>query len=155
MTTIGNHQWRAYCDGACSTQKGAGGWAYILENPNGGKTEDYGPSLGPTTNNRMELCAIKGALISTPDNIDLVIFTDSAYAKGALTNWWRGWEKNGWVTQKGDRVENRQLITDILHLLCKKLKVDICHVPRNSTPEMARADELAKRGKDCYELEPV
>ena len=51
-----------YCDGACSGNPGPGGWGVYQTNPNGTIGEYYGGEEH-TTNNRMELTAVIGALL--------------------------------------------------------------------------------------------
>lgn len=65
------------------------------------------------TNQRAELTAILRALDIAPRHREVTIYTDSKYAIDCVTNWYRNWQKNGWVNSKGKPVENKDLVVDI------------------------------------------
>ena len=65
------------------------------------------------TNQRAELTAIQRALDIAPRHRDVTIYTDSKYAIDCVTNWYRAWQRNGWVNAKGKSVENRDLVKEI------------------------------------------
>jgi len=134
-----------YTDGACSGNPGPGGWGAVLikdahrKEINGGEAE--------TTNNRMELMAAieaLNALKSAPSKV--VLYTDSNYVKGGITNWIHNWKKNGWKTANKKPVKNADLWQ----------AVDEAEEKHNGTwrwvkghaghPENERADELARDG---------
>jgi ribonuclease HI len=69
-----------------------------------------------TTNNRMELTAINNALfyvrkiIENNKNLTFEIYSDSAYCVNAINNKWvENWRMNGWKTQAGDEIKNKDL----------------------------------------------
>lgn len=65
------------------------------------------------TNQRAELTAVLRALDIAPRHREVTIYTDSKYSIDCVTNWYKNWEKNGWVNAKGKPVENRDLVQDI------------------------------------------
>ena len=65
------------------------------------------------TNQRAELTAILRALDIAPRHREATIYTDSKYAIDCVTNWYRNWERNGWVNSKGKPVENKDVVADI------------------------------------------
>lgn len=65
------------------------------------------------TNQRAELTAIQRALDIAPKHRDVTIFTDSKYSIDCVTNWYRGWERNGWTNSKGKPVENVDLVKGV------------------------------------------
>lgn len=65
------------------------------------------------TNQRAELTAILRALDIAPIHRDVTIYTDSKYSIDCVTNWYKNWERNGWVNAKGKPVENKDLVMDI------------------------------------------
>ena len=86
----------AHTDGACSGNPGAGGWAYVLEWPEGEVQEGSG-SEPHTTNNRMELIAVREALRAIRARIGeeavwrITVRTDSQ----GVINWLRRtWRRN-------------------------------------------------------------
>ncbi len=97
-----------YTDGACSGNPGPGGWAAILK---------YGPhekiltgAMAQTTNNRMELCAVIGALQALQEPCRVSLHTDSAYIANAVNERWiENWIRRGWMTAGKKPVKNRDL----------------------------------------------
>ena len=71
---------KIYTDGSCLGNPGNGGWAAIILNDDGEKTELKG-SKKDTTNNQMELLAPIEALKKIPKGSKVQIFTDSKYVK--------------------------------------------------------------------------
>ncbi len=107
-----------YTDGACSGNPGNGGWAFIATNGTNDFEEIYCGGELETTNNRMELLSIVKALEymyklikKNKNNIYSVrIFSDSAYCVNAINKrWLKKWINNGWVTNKGTPVINKDL----------------------------------------------
>ena len=97
-----------YTDGACSGNPGVGGWGAILVS--GGRRREISGGEEHTTNNRMELSAVIGALRAlkiAPSEVEL--FTDSKYVKDGITEWIGKWRKNGWKTSSKKPVKNEDL----------------------------------------------
>lgn len=86
-----------YTDGSCWPNPGPGGWAWVELNGRHGLSH-YGTGFEPTTtNNRMELTALAGAIRQAGElGGRIEIHTDSQYALGCLSQWARGWERKGW-----------------------------------------------------------
>ena len=77
------------------------------------------------TNQRAELYAIILALEQASnkqnelDNypyMHVTIYTDSKYAHGCMTEWYRKWQNNGFINSLGNEVANRDLIERALAL---------------------------------------
>lgn len=96
-----------FTDGACRGNPGQGGWGVYLQYQNA-KKKLYGYA-DETTNNRMELTAVIEGLkvLKRPCKIDLN--TDSKYVLQGITEWLKGWKKNGWKTAAGKPVKNVDL----------------------------------------------
>jgi len=90
-----------YTDGSCKGNPGPGGWAFVLQHPESGKTLERFGSEANTTNNRMELLAVIEGLkaLSRPSQVELV--SDSKYVLQGLENWMPTWKKNGWRRKEG------------------------------------------------------
>ena len=115
---------------------------------------------GKITNQRAELTAIHHALqIVTHEadaagdrrdlrNVEVHLYTDSAYAINSLTNWCYTWKTNNWKTSNGKPVKNRHLIESLLGMM-KRVRVTFFHAEAHTdrTDERslgnARADFLA------------
>ena len=132
----------AFTDGACAGNPGPGGWGVLIIDENG-RREIYGGEAA-TTNNRMELTAAIEALNATAGPIRL--YTDSQYVKNGITNWIRGWKRNGWRTSDRKPVKNQDLWRNLDDAASKR-DVDWRWVKgHNGHPENERADALARAG---------
>ncbi len=114
-----------YTDGACSPNPGVGGWAAILvasDVPEGAREREkvITGAEHDTTNNRMELLAAVRALEALRPGCEVTINTDSQYLAQAFNaGWLKGWQKNGWITSKGEPVKNEDLWRALLDLTAK------------------------------------
>jgi ribonuclease HI len=94
-------------DGACLGNPGKGGWAFILRY-NNHKLEGFG-SEPHTTNNRMELTAVREGLARLKQPCRVEIVTDSQYVKNGMQQWIHNWKRNGWRTSDKKPVVNQEL----------------------------------------------
>ncbi len=96
-----------HTDGACSGNPGPGGWGAILSFA--GHEKELMGGEAHTTNNRMELMAAISALeaLKRPCTVDL--HTDSQYLRNGITQWIKGWKRNGWRTADKKPVKNMDL----------------------------------------------
>ncbi|WP_210529137.1 ribonuclease HI [Rubellimicrobium arenae] len=102
----------AYTDGACSGNPGPGGWGALLiawEGDQVLRERELSGGEAMTTNNRMELLAAINALEALERPSVLTVVTDSAYVKGGITEWLRGWKARGWRTSSNEPVKNEDL----------------------------------------------
>lgn len=90
---------KIYTDGACSGNPGPGGWASIIFK------KDTKIILSGfkkyTTNNEMELMAIKESLIYFSKSQNIELYTDSKYAKNGIEKWMHKWKINNWKKENG------------------------------------------------------
>lgn len=95
---------KIYTDGACSGNPGPGGWGAILVY--GDKEKELSGYEADTTNNRMELMAVIGALekLKAPCIVDL--YSDSTYVLKGISEWLPGWKARGWKTADKKPVKN-------------------------------------------------
>jgi ribonuclease HI len=137
-----------WTDGACSGNPGPGGWGAILKF--GETTKELTGGEPHTTNNRMELSAAIGALeaLKRPSGVDLN--TDSQYLRLGVTQWLRGWKRNGWRTADKKPVKNDDLWRR-LDEAAEKHDIDWRWVKGHAGEEMnERADELARAGMQPF-----
>jgi len=134
-----------YTDGACSGNPGPGGWGAVLlfkdqkKEISGGEKE--------TTNQRMELQAVIGALESLKvKEWDVTVYSDSAYVVNAFEQKWLDkWQKNGWQNSKKEAVANQDLWRELL-ILTGKNHVKIVKVKGHAgNVYNERCDELARK----------
>lgn len=146
---------QVYTDGSCLGNPGPGGYGVIFCYSD--KTTSFGGGEQLTTNNRMELTAIRAALLKMEKNVgkgaryEYEIFSDSAYAVNALNSGWlEKWRKNGWKTVKGEDIKNRDIwlyINESLDLLSKKkIKIAFKKVKGHSGNSFNECvDEIARK----------
>ena len=132
-----------YTDGACSGNPGPGGWAAILEfGPHRKELSGY---MALTTNNRMELFAAISGLGALKEPCRVKLYSDSNYLVQAFNDHWIDkWQKNGFKTSTGGKVENQDLWF-ILSAQTRKHQVEFIKVKGHADhPENNRCDELAR-----------
>jgi ribonuclease HI len=133
-----------HSDGACSGNPGPGGWGAILQFD--GREKELFGGAPATTNNRMELTAAIEALsaLTRPSTVEL--HTDSQYLRLGITQWIRGWKRNGWRTADRKPVKNVDLWR-ALDTLIARHKVAWHWVRGHAGHDLnERADELARKG---------
>jgi ribonuclease HI len=135
-----------FADGACSSNPGPGGWAFILRHARTGKEKEAFGGQRETTNNRMELLAVIHGLeaLKRPTTVELV--TDSTYVGRGLTEWMAKWKQDGWRRREGNRwaeVKNEDLWRRLDELL-QRHRLCFTHVRGHSGHvENERCDMLA------------
>lgn len=111
---------RIYTDGGCAgnqSDENLGGWGAVLEY--GSAAKELHGSERNTTNNRMEMTALLRAFeaIKKPGQT-IQVFSDSSYLMDCFRQgWYKGWQKNGWMTAKKTPVENQDLWQALLPYL--------------------------------------
>lgn len=143
---------QVYTDGSCLNNPGGpGGWAVLIEFPNGQRTE-LSDRETDTTNNRMELQAAVMALrhlIDQEHTEPVAIWTDSEYLKNGITKWLEGWKRRGWRKADDSAVLNVDLwkVLDELNQNAKtRFSLEWNWVRgHNGSPGNERADALAKQ----------
>ena len=80
----------AHTDGACSGNPGPGGWSVVFSF-DGFNLGEFSGHHNDTTNNRMELTAVRKAIHRAPLPVALLVVTDSLNVIGWLS---RGWKRN-------------------------------------------------------------
>jgi ribonuclease HI len=136
-----------FADGASSGNPGPGGWGAVVALPEGTVWE-LGGSEAATTNNRMELQAVMGALASLTDvSGEVLIFTDSVYVIKGITQWIWAWRSRGWKTAEGGDVANAELWKKLFSQVAarrEKGKIEWRWVKGHSgVPGNERVDEIA------------
>jgi ribonuclease HI len=104
-----------FTDGSSRGNPGPGGWGTVVilkvKNEISNLEEVYVKELGGreerTTNNKMELMAALQGLKNAGDAKEIVVYTDSSYLIKGITQWIRGWKRNGWMTQAKEDVANK------------------------------------------------
>ena len=130
-----------YTDGACSGNPGPAGYGAILIYNS--HVKEFSEYIGEATNNIAELTAIKKGLEAVKNkNIPVVIYSDSSYSIGVLSN--------GWKAKK-----NKELIQEIKSLMLTFESIEFVKVKGHSDNKLnERADKIAnlavKQHIDAY-----
>ncbi len=135
-----------YTDGASRGNPGKGGWAAVVASET--KVHEFGAHQEKSTNNQMELKAAYEALKYVDEYFDpkeIFFRTDSKFVIQGASQWVHGWNKNGWMTSKGEPVLYPEIwkpFYDLLKKYGKYIKWELMsgHV---AIPGNARADEIA------------
>jgi ribonuclease HI len=119
-----------FTDGSARPNPGPGGWGVVWVEKGNIIKQLYG-AHPDTTNNRMELTAIKNALelIGTEDEIE--IFTDSELCCNTMNKWALGWEKKGWK-KSGGEIKNLDLVKEVYYLYRARPKSKIKWIAAHS-----------------------
>lgn len=92
-----------YTDGACSGNPGPGGWAAILKY--GEHVKQIQGGNPRTTNNRMELTAVRQGLAALKESCNVRVFTDSKYIVDAINkNWLEKWARTDFKKKKNEDI---------------------------------------------------
>lgn len=104
-----------YTDGSSLRNGAAGARAGVGVYFGPGDSKNLSEALSGTrqTNQRAELTAILRALEIAPRHRDITIYTDSRYSIDCVTNWFKNWKRNGWLTANRKPVENRDLVQEV------------------------------------------
>jgi len=143
-----------YVDGSCYPNPGPGGWGLVMQY-HGHEKELFG-GVKAATNNTMELeaviqavQAIKWGTVYTKE-LEVTIFSDSAYVVKGITEYCAGWKRRGWKKSNGEEPSNlaqwKWLYDNLImphrgRYLMKKVK------GHSGVPGNERADELANQGR--------
>ncbi len=133
-----------WTDGACSGNPGPGGWGALLKF--NGTVKELSGGEAMTTNNRMELTAAIRALEALTRSCAVDLYTDSQYVRGGITQWMKGWKRNGWKTADRKPVKNQELWEELDALIARH---DVAwHWVKGHAGDVdnERADELARTG---------
>jgi ribonuclease HI len=136
-----------YTDGACRGNPGPGGWAAVLSV--GEREKEISGAENPTTNNRMELQAVIGALQALKRPVDVRVYTDSQYVRRGILEWLSQWKARGWKTADKKPVKNQDL-WQVLEQEAGKHRIEWHWVPGHAgVPGNERADALANAAIDA------
>lgn len=94
-----NMKYQIFSDGGCRGNKrgteNIGAWAYAVFDNSGSQLSHQTGVAYNTTNNQMELMAAIRALESLEAPSKIQMNVDSQYVLKGITEWLRGWKRNG------------------------------------------------------------
>jgi ribonuclease HI len=92
----------------------------------------------------MELQALISALRAVPPGTRVEVVTDSEYVNKGVTQWMRGWIRNGWKTASKQPVKNQEYWEQLNELLQSRPHKISWVRGHTGHPENERCDELAR-----------
>ena len=135
-------QVQIYTDGACRGNPGPGGWGAVLRYR--GSEREVSGGEASTTNNRMELSAVIGALKLLKEPCEVTLCSDSKYVCDAITKGWaKSWQRNGWKKADKKPALNSDLWEELLRLLEMHRMTVVWVKGHAGHPENERCDRLA------------
>ncbi len=133
-----------FTDGAAHPNPGPGGWGavYVLEDRIVGERFGHDPD---TTNNRMELTALRAGIELVPSGTAAVLWTDSELCVNTFTKWAKSWEARGWRRKEGE-IKNLDLVKQIYASLQARPELQLRWVAAHNGQRWNEyADALATR----------
>ena len=112
-----------FTDGSCSGNPGPGGWGVVYAVNGVVVAQEFGAEPH-TTNNRMEFTAMIHGLRMLGPAEEMDVYTDSQLVVNTLTQWAKGWERNGWKRRDGE-VKNLDLVQEAYALAQERPKARI------------------------------
>lgn len=109
-----------YADGSSLGNPGRGGWAFLVIDADRKLVWEFGGRGDSVTNNQMELRALVETLSQLSESKfvgEVEIRLDSEYVRKGVTEWSKGWIKNGWKTSQKKDVLNKDYWVTILNLV--------------------------------------
>jgi len=137
-----------WTDGGCAGNPGRGGGPAIVRGPDGER--EISGFEEETTNNRMELTAVREALLMLAHHpswkdLPITLSTDSQYVQKGITEWIHSWARNGWKTSAKKPVKNAELWSTLWDL-SRGLPIQWLWVMGHAGNEMnERCDRLVQK----------
>lgn len=97
-----------YSDGASKGNPGPAGWGAVVQGDGAVRLAEGG-FLGDQTNQVAELMAALEGLRRVPERAEVLLVSDSQYVVTGLSQWRKGWERNGWLTADKQPVKNVEI----------------------------------------------
>lgn len=139
--------YKLFADGACRPNPGVGGWAFILQDPQGHNIAQSG-AQEQSTNNQMELQAVVEGLTFFRKQIysgveTLLLILDSKYVLDGIKIWSHDWKKHGWTRKNKKPIINLERWKSIYNLT-QGLEMQFQHIKGHSGhPENEQCDTMA------------
>lgn len=130
-----------FTDGGCKGNPGPGGYGCILKQND--RIKEIKGGNPQTTNNIMEMTAAIVALKQLREPCEVRLTTDSQYVVKGMTEWMKGWIRNGWKTASRQPVKNQELWQELDELSRPHIIKWIWVKGHNGHPQNERCDQLA------------
>jgi ribonuclease HI len=112
-----------FTDGAASPNPGPGGWGAVYVVDDHIVEERWGHEAH-TTNNRMELMALRTGITLVPVGTETALFTDSQLCVNTFTKWAQNWAARNWRRKDGE-IKNLELVQEIYYALKQRPEIEL------------------------------
>jgi ribonuclease HI len=119
-----------FCDGAASPNPGPGGWGAVYVKDGNVIGQDHGHEK-QSTNNKMELLALKAAINLVPIGTKAIIYSDSQLCVKTFNEWAAQWELKGWKRKTGP-IKNLELVQEIYEILRRRTELKLQWIAAHS-----------------------
>ena len=119
-----------FTDGSCSGNPGPGGWGVVMVLNNEIIIQKHGHNEY-TTNNQMELTALREGLLFEDNLKEIDAFTDSQLLVNTFNSWASEWERMGWRRKSGP-IKNLELVKEIFYLIKERKNFTLNWIPAHS-----------------------
>jgi ribonuclease HI len=112
-----------FTDGSASPNPGPGGWGavYVVDGQVVDERHGHDPA---TTNNRMELVALREGIALVPPGTPATVYSDSRLVVDTLTSWAPGWAARGW-RRKGGEIANLDLVRPLYEAVSARPELEV------------------------------
>lgn len=132
--------YRVFTDGSAIGNPGPGGWGAVVMDRS--KRWEISGGYERTTVSEMELVAAINALRSLPRGVHVELYSDSQYLIYGIRCFVFKWEREGWRNRRGDRLQHRELWTELTLLNTERAVRWVWLKGHNGHCDQTRADAL-------------
>jgi ribonuclease HI len=112
-----------FTDGAASPNPGPGGWGAVYVVEDRIIDERWGEEPH-TTNNRMELMALRAGIALIPAGTSAIVFTDSQLCVNTFSKWADNWAARNWRRKDGE-IKNLELVKEVYYALKQRPELEL------------------------------
>lgn len=131
-----------YTDGAYNPVSGRGGWAAVEVEE--GHKRVFSGTVESTTGNRMEITAALEGILHTPQNSEVVVYTDSQYLFGCMAKGWQRRANRDLWEQLDKAVKQRKVRWEWIDQSTTNLFHNEAHTTSNNLTSQAKAPTAEK-----------
>ncbi len=133
-----------YTDGAYNPILRQGGWGAVVLKDN--QKHVFSGMVKDTTSNRMEIAAALEGILHTPQDVEVVVYTDSQYLLGCMTRNWRRRKNLDLLDQLDKAVSERKVQWEWMSGKAKNLLHEEAHNQANLSASKDVKDYTKREG---------
>jgi len=142
-----------YTDGAYNPVSGRGGWAAVAVEE--GHKRVFSGMVERTTGNRMEVTAALEGILHTPQNSEIVVYTDSQYLFGCMAKGWQRRANRDLWEQLDKAVKQRKVRWEWIDQSTANLFHNEAHTTANNLTSPGKAARTAPSEKEQAKAPPT